>query len=181
MTSYTMSLTKRAQCKSLVIRGFHQSKWGDARTVVILTSLADRQGITPYGLGLRRLMADKLCTGFQKKGVMDSNSERQPSRGGERSTSVNSFSLQSSPHRSFLPDFTWKKKKFPVGSGREGNTTGSWVALGHAPLPSNPRWWPEGKQLEMYYLTEASIQQEGGSPNHCWFGFGTQARMDQRG
>lgn len=60
-------------------------------------------------------MADKLCTGFQKKGVMNSNSERQPSRGGERSTSVNSFSLQSSPHHSFVPDFTWKKKQVPSG------------------------------------------------------------------
>lgn len=74
-----------------------------------------------------------------------------------------------------------RKSKFPVGSGREGNTTGSGVALGHAPLPSNPRWWPEWKQLGMYYLTEASIQQQGGSPNHCWSGLGTQARTDQRG
>lgn len=61
-------------------------------------------------------MADKLCTGFQKKGVMGSDSGRQPAGGG-RSTSVNSFSLQSSPHRSLLPDFTWKKKKVPSGLG----------------------------------------------------------------
>lgn len=121
-------------------------------------------------------MADKLCTGFQKEGVMNSNSERQPSRGESDPQVWIPFPFKAALTIHFYLISPGRKRKFPVGSGREGNTTGSGVALGHAPRPSNPRWWPEWKQLGMYYLTEASIQQQGGSPNHCWFGFGMQAQ-----
>lgn len=49
-------------------------------------------------------MANKLSTGFQKKGVKGSNSERQPAGEEVDPQCVNSFSLQSSPQPLI---FTW--------------------------------------------------------------------------
>lgn len=128
------------------------------------------------------LMADKLCTGFQKKGVMGSNSERQPA-GEEVDPQVwIPFPFKAALTVHFYLISPGRKRKFPVGSGCEGKTIWSWFALGYAPLPSNPRWWSEWKQLGINHLTKVPIKhRRGKSPNHCWFGLGTQAQTDLRG
>lgn len=145
MTSYTMSWTKRAaQCKSLAIRGRNQSKWDDARGSSHFNILC-RQTRCNF-LWVREEAAwwlNKLYTGFQKKGVMDSNSERQPA-GEEIDPQVwIPFPFKAALTVHFYLISPGRKRKFPVGSGCEGKTIWSWVALGYAPLPSNPRWWPE--------------------------------------
>lgn len=56
-------------------------------------------------------MANKLYTAFQKKGVMG---REAINRGEDRSTSVNSFSLQSSPVHFYLV-LPGRKKKVPIG------------------------------------------------------------------
>ena len=66
------------------------------------------------------LMANKLCTGFQKKGVKGSNSERQPA--GEQ---VDPQVWIPFPFKAALTTHLYlispgRKRKFPVGSGREG-------------------------------------------------------------
>lgn len=140
-----MSLTRAAQCKSLVGRGFNQSMWEDARGGSHFNTLCRQPGCNSLWVREEEycLMADKLCTGFQKKGVMGSNSERQPA-GEEVDPQVwIPFPFKAALTVHFYLISPGRKRKFPVGSGCEGKTIWSWFALGYTPLPSNPRLWPE--------------------------------------
>lgn len=145
-----MSLTRAAQCKSLVVRGLNQSKWEDARGSSHFNTLCRQTGCNSLWFREEEycLMADKLCTGFQKKGVMGSNSERQPA-GEEVDPQVwIPFPFKAALTVHFYLISPGRKRKFPVGSGCEGKTVWSWFALGYAPLPSNPRPWPERNSYE---------------------------------
>ena len=151
---------------------------------VVLIVLADRQGVTPYGLGMRstawRLTSFVLV--FKRKVSRAVTRARQPA-GEEVDPQVwIPFPFKAALTVHFYLISPGRKRKFPVGSGCEGKTIWSWFALGYAPLPSNPRWWLEGKQLGISRLTKAYIKhQRGESPNHFWFAFGMQARTDGRG
>lgn len=146
-----MSLIRRAaQCKSLVVREFSQSEWEAARGSRHFNTLCRQTGCDSLWVREEEycLMADKLCTGFQKKGVMGSNSERQPA-GEEVDPQVwIPFPFKAALTVHFYLISPGRKRKFPVGSGCEGKTIWSWLALGYAPLPSNPRLWSEWNSSE---------------------------------
>lgn len=170
-----MSLTKRAaQCKSLVIRGCDQSE--KMQRAILILILCRQTGCNSLWVRDEEHcpMADKLCTGFQKKGVMGSNSERQPA-GEEVDPQVwIPFPFKAALTVHFYLISPGRKRKFPVGSRCEGKTIWSWFALEYAPLPSNPRWWSEWKQLGINHLTKVSIKhRRGKSPNRpTWLTFG---------
>lgn len=163
--------------QSLVIRGFNQSKWEDARGSSCFNILC-RQSVTPYGLGMRSTAwwLTSFVLVFQKKGVMGSNSERQPA-GEEVGQQVwIPFPFKASLTVHFYLISPGRKKKFPVGSGCEGNTIWSWFALGYAPLPSNPKLWSQRiNNLNLAYIK----RRRGESPNHLQFGFGLNTELDE--
>lgn len=139
--SHEESNKKGHSMESLVIRGFNQSWWEDARGGSGFNILCRQTGCNCLWVRDEEyclMLTAVHC--FSKERCHGQELGQAASRGGGGSTSVNSSSLQSSPHSSvFYLISPGRKEKFPVGSGWEGRTIWSQFSLGSEPFPSNPK------------------------------------------